>query len=535
MKCLVGVNNGCRRLKRECSMIVARQIKAILAFILLQCLLLYISYTLLKNANPLICKQLELSTDKRGDSMFVYPEERERFDWEDVLEPCKSDMQWRSREFGQETGQRSKAMQSVLIDQEINPPGYYSKFTFQSRTNDGRNKTIGGDYWRAYLTGSGLQRGLVRDLNDGKYEAWFLITEPGNYQLNLLLEHTLCDGLRDPPLGWFERGNIHGRFQEEGILGYIDDFFQENVTLLHFSVKNSLGSETNGTGNAKRISPRDGSEQMNCSMLNSQIGESCFSSKTFERNCKLVWNGHGRWKRQGEKYTWLPNFPEVGPVDYSSKEKLQTLWFLGDSLTYRLWDSSYTRVLCRKAFKNCKKTYIWVYEIGNGGESKVPINVGIEFNYTRFFEPLHSILNSADMKSNRSVVIINYGLHLVMSLNFSEYRNLIDKFIAIVDHYRLQQNESSVPQFVWKTTTMSHKENTERWNMTQARFLTNHRISLFNAYSNARLCTAGITILDIFPISASFPEGTKDHVHYHYFVFEPAEDALADFVWRNYN
>ena len=152
----------------------------------------------------------------------------------------------------------------------------------------------------------------------------------------------------------------------------------------------------------------------------------------------------------------------------------------------------------------------------------MPNNVGIKFNYNRFFEPLHSILSSADMKSNRSAVVINFGLHLVMSLNFSECRRLIDKFAAIIGNYRLHQNKSSIPQFVWKTTTMSHKENAERWNMTQARFLTNHRISLFNAYSNDILCTAGLTILDIFPISASFPEGTKDHVHYHYFVFEPA-------------
>ena len=187
-----------------------------------------------------------------------------------------------------------------------------------SSLSDGRIKTIGGDYWRADLTGSPSQRGFVRDLNNGKYEAWFLIKEPGNYQLNLLLEYSLCDGLRDPPLGWFERGNIHGRLQEEGILGYIDDFLVENVTLLHFSVKNSLASEPNETENAKRIFTRDGSEQVNCSMLKSHITQSCFSSRASERNCALVWDGYGRWKRQREKYYWLPNSPETGSVNYSS-------------------------------------------------------------------------------------------------------------------------------------------------------------------------------------------------------------------------
>jgi len=40
------------------------------------------------------------------------------------------------------------------------------------------------------------------------YEFVFLITEPGNYQVEAILDHSLCDGLRDPPSDWF----IVGKF-----------------------------------------------------------------------------------------------------------------------------------------------------------------------------------------------------------------------------------------------------------------------------------------------------------------------------------
>ena len=506
--------------------------EAFIICLVFNCLIIYVFYNSVINIEQHLFKKPELSSSKEEIRGFVYPEEQERFDWKAILEPCKSDLNWKPSKSRHNAAQkRTSAKDCILSDYEINPSGYYSKFVLQTRTVDGTDKNIGGDYWRARLTGPASQSGFVRDLMNGKYEIWFLIAEPGNYELNLLLEHSLCDGLRDPPLGWFERGNIHGRFQQEGILGYIDDFLVEKISPIPFTVESNTSMESNYT-KERHIYPKHvGKNQVNCNISQSAP---CFAAETFKRNCSLVWDGYGRWEKQNQRFKWVPNFPISKPADFSDKERLETLWFIGDSVTYRLWDSSYTRVLCKQAFKRCKKTYMWVYELGEFGEKHEPINVGLKFNYTRFFASLHSILTNSDMKSNRSVILINYGLHLIMSMNFSEYRDLLDTFVAILDQYRQLKNQSSIPQFLWKTTTLSHKENTKRWNVTQARFLTNHRISLFNAYTNARLCTAGITILDVFPISASFPEGTRDHVHYHNFVFEPAEDALADYVWRKF-
>ena len=51
--------------------------------------------------------------------------------------------------------------------------------------------------------------------------------EPGNYQVMIFLDFSLCDGLKEPPADWFIKGNAHGKEQEEGILGPIDQYLQE--------------------------------------------------------------------------------------------------------------------------------------------------------------------------------------------------------------------------------------------------------------------------------------------------------------------
>jgi len=55
------------------------------------------------------------------------------------------------------------------------------------------------------------------------------------------------------------------------------------------------------------------------------------------------------------------------------------------------------------------------------------------------------------------------------------------------------------------------------------------RIKLFNAYAMKKLCEAGIPVLDVYHISAAYPHGTIDGIHYPHFVFYPAEDALEKY------
>lgn len=44
------------------------------------------------------------------------------------------------------------------------------------------------------------------------------------------------------------------------------------------------------------------------------------------------------------------------------------------------------------------------------------------------------------------------------------------------------------------------------------------------------MCKAGIPVLDVYPMTASYPNGTLDHVHYSNNVQRAAEDQLIRFI-----
>ena len=54
-------------------------------------------------------------------------------------------------------------------------------------------------------------------------------------------------------------------------------------------------------------------------------------------------------------------------------------------------------------------------------------------------------------------------------------------------------------------------------------------MQLFNAYANWAMCKAGFIVLDVYPVSSSYPRGTLDGVHFSDIVFNPAADALERF------
>jgi hypothetical protein len=127
-------------------------------------------------------------------------------DWNGMLNPCKTDMQWESKKT--EITNRTSGNTSKIISKDIEPAGEFSRVLIQSRTADGRIKTMGGDAWRVYLFGPSSLVARVFDYSNGTYEALFLVMEPGVYKVVVVLDYSLCDGLRDPPRDWFIKGNL---------------------------------------------------------------------------------------------------------------------------------------------------------------------------------------------------------------------------------------------------------------------------------------------------------------------------------------
>ena len=126
---------------------------------------------------------------------------RMRTDWKQVLRPCAERMAW-----GANAQNRTDAAKSYVVRWDIRPAGQFSRFDIQSVTQDNAHKTIGGDSWRVHIRGPSSLSPTVIDHNNGKYQISFLVLEPGKYDVEVVLEYSLCDGYKDPPKDWFIKG-----------------------------------------------------------------------------------------------------------------------------------------------------------------------------------------------------------------------------------------------------------------------------------------------------------------------------------------
>ena len=56
------------------------------------------------------------------------------------------------------------------------------------------------------------------------------------------------------------------------------------------------------------------------------------------------------------------------------------------------------------------------------------------------------------------------------------------------------------------------------------------RLELFYKYATNAMCKASIPVLGVYPMTASYPNGTLDHVHYSANAQREAEDQLLAFI-----
>ena len=97
--------------------------------------------------------------------------------------------------------------ENSLIFTKIAPAGQFSHILIESRDKLNKPKKYGGDSWRVMIRSEEANLAAdVTDLNNGTYEAFALIMDPGIYTLDIRLDYTLCDGLRNPPVEWFHKG-----------------------------------------------------------------------------------------------------------------------------------------------------------------------------------------------------------------------------------------------------------------------------------------------------------------------------------------
>lgn len=160
--------------------------------------------------------------------------------------------------------------------------------------------------------------------------------------------------------------------------------------------------------------------------------------------------------------------------------KLETLWIYGDSVGDFFYKSIVKQPLCTKTFQRCNNTYNWVYTIPGRNLTRGRLeNDDKDFRIRRVLTEIFRAISQPFMDSDKSVLILNLGLHYVHTINFTTYMDLIDKTIRLL-HERFNANKESWRfrgKLIWKTTTAINKEKygdprTNARHSTSIRFLT---------------------------------------------------------------
>ena len=440
------------------------------------------------------------------------------FDWESILKPCKYNQSWQSAaEREKNERMRTNVSYTQMIAKDIRFDELPSTIVIQTYTDGGRRKKVGGDSWRATLTGTSQQMANVYDNMDGTYQVKFRIHENGKYKLEMVLELSMCDGLRDPPLRWFELGDMQGHFQSPFILGPNNDYILERKVIDTFEVKDvkkakcierekCLFAVHSGKGLKgwvkKEIDSKNNNE---------------FWKTKYKDRCNLVWDSFAAWDSRNVECA----YSEEGSRKLSTvkdDKSFDKLWVYGDSLSYRWWGSPFGIDICKRHFKYCNNTFTYTYAKREFSTSH--ISFGFSFNRSLFFNPIEIAFDDAHMQSERSVLLINFGIHLILSLNFTELKDTVDKFAELIQVKR--SSKRALPRIVWRTTTSTFPEIKDLPNRLSARFLTNHRIQLFNAYANSKLCSVGVDIFDVYAETSAYQNACLDGLHFSHEAFTHA-------------
>jgi len=441
-----------------------------------------------------------------------------RTDYKKILEPCELHMDWKPKYPGKGPYTISSANNSY-VTLDIQPAGQYSTIKIDTYSRKGTKKHIGGDSWRIHVQGPASVPVVVTDSNNGSYEASFLLTTAGVYSAEIYLDYTLCDGYKDPPVGWFIKGNSQGKYQPNSALpgnerAFLEDKF--NHPLL-FDVKED-----------KNVSMY---EYLQDDLKDLYDMPPCFS-----------WDGFGQWISTSQTDAgdmWIPSVqrPFKYKTDLNRTTGRGVFWIYGDSIGDFLYRSISKSPLCSEVFNDCRRTYNWIYNIPNGNIKVASAkNDDKDFDIDRVERELMQVLQDDELDYS-SAVLLNYGLHFVQDVPFKSFHELIDRIVATLKKYMSNPNHAKI---IWKSTTALQKwkygnpETNARHNV-GIRFLTSQRVELFNALSTSKMCEAGIDVIDVYPMTYSYPNGTGsskkywDAVHYEAVVFKALEEYIYDY------
>ena len=151
------------------------------------------------------------------------------------------------------------------------------------------------------------------------------------------------------------------------------------------------------------------------------------------------------------------------------------LWFYGDSNAGRFYRSIRRTPLCKTIFRICSLSYNWVYPIKNASVEKQQMNF-LPINITRVLDAIARVIHLPQMNDEKSVIILNHGLHFITSTNFSTYRQVIDGIVDLFKATKVNEKGEIELKFkgkmIWKTNAAIHRERLRYPHLHKRRFLT---------------------------------------------------------------
>ncbi|XP_065060100.1 uncharacterized protein LOC135687467 [Rhopilema esculentum] len=414
-----------------------------------------------------------------------------RMDWQQILRPCKENLEFGSSKW--KDSLRTSPSYSHVLNMDIKKAGEFSKIAIQSRTAEGREKSIGGDVWRVFISGPSNIAPFVSDLENGVYEATFLAMEPGFYKAKIYLESTLCEGLKDPPREVLKRG------------------IKRDGTETQYS-KGRVWRPIRGDGASFKVEANDKMDKREIQKRLNRWKDSCGANY----KCDLLWNGFGRWVNK----TWKPyiedlKIPGSEEQEIFGKECIRKtsgkMMMYGDNFAKSFFDSQSTASLFNNIFENVTMSYNG--DLSSRGDIAAASK---DFSIKAELKKLQEITRRSEM-DERSVLLLNYGLPYLERMPFGAYKKMMDRVARTLDGYK--------GQAVWRTTASFQKQTPDAVKA----FESFQRTKLFNAYTLAKMCSEGYPAVDISDMTASTPNQPSDASGFDFSVVKPMEKALKGY------
>ena len=168
---------------------------------------------------------------------------------------------------------------------------------------------------------------------------------------------------------------------------------------------------------------------------------------------------------------------------HSPRNREGVLWIYGDSNAGRFYRSIRRTPLCRTVFRACSFSYNWIYPIKNATVEMQQQNF-LPINVSRVLDAIAKVIHLPQMNNEKSVILLNHGLHFMTSTNFTTYREVVDGMVDLFKEIRTDNKGKELKfrgKVIWKTTSAIHRERLRYPHHHKRRFLTRQVRPLCNS------------------------------------------------------